>query len=329
MIPRPRLLVLRGGAIGDFVLTLPVLQALRAQWPEAHIEIVGYPHIAELARAGGWADRVESLDRAHFARFYSWRPDLGDELIGYVRSFDLVVSFVHDPDGVVRRNLEATGVRQVLYRSPVDPRIHATDHLLKALETLAIYAAGAAPRLSLSASAVAAGERLLSAAGVAVAGALALHPGSGSPSKNWPAERYAALARRARAEGWSPFFVIGEADAEPAAALRSGAPEVPRMEGLELLETAAVLAAARAFVGNDSGIAHLSAALGLPTVALFGPTDPDIWAPRGAAATIVRAPGGRLDRLAVEAVWRALNDALPPPRPPALPASPASPPSPP
>ena len=65
MTLRPRLLVLRGGAIGDFVLTLPVLQALRARWPESHLEVVGYPHIAGLARAAGWADRVESLVREH------------------------------------------------------------------------------------------------------------------------------------------------------------------------------------------------------------------------------------------------------------------------
>ncbi len=324
MILRPRFLVLRGGAIGDFVLTLPVLQALRAQWPEAHIEVVGYPHIAELARAGGWADRVESLDRAHFARFYSWRPALGDALIQYVRSFDLVVSFLHDPDGVVRRNLESTGVRQVLYRSPVDPRIHATDHLLKVLETLAIYAAGAAPRLSLPPEAVAAGRRRLAGAGAAPDFALAIHPGSGSPKKNWPAERFGDLARRARADGFSPFFVFGEADEATAERLRACAPDVPRIESLELMETAAALAAARAFVGNDSGIAHLAAALGLASIVLFGPTDPDIWGPRGAAVTILRAPEGALDRLGADAVWRALSEAVKPGPPP--PASPAPPP---
>ena len=60
----PRFLLLRGGAIGDFIATLPVLQAVRAQWPEAVIEIWGYPHVAELAVAAGLAQSVVSLARA-------------------------------------------------------------------------------------------------------------------------------------------------------------------------------------------------------------------------------------------------------------------------
>ena len=320
---RPRLLILRGGAIGDFVLTLPVLQALRAQWPEAHLEIVGYPHIADLARAGGWADRIESLDRAHFARFYSLRPQLGEELIRYVRSFDLAVSFLHDPDGTVRRNLLSTGIRQVLYISPVAPAIHATDHLLKPLEALAIYAAGSVPRLLWPAAARDDARRRLS--GLGVTGApLALHAGSGSPSKNWAAARYAELAVRARSAGWSPFFLFGEADAAPSAELRALAADIPRVEGLELLDTASVLAASAAFVGNDSGITHLAAALGCPAVAIFGPTDPKIWGPRGDRVTVLRAPGGELSALPAAAVFAALS-ATASPAPPRS-ASPAPPP---
>lgn len=314
MTLRPRLLILRGGAIGDFVLTLPVLQALRAQWPEAHIEVVGYPHIAELARVAGLADRIESLDRAHFARFYSLRPALGAELISYVRSFDLVVSFLHDPDGTVRRNLLSTGTRQVLYVSPVAPTIHATDHLLRALETLAIYAAGTAPRLEWPAAAVAEGRARLSAAGIGDA-PLALHPGSGSATKNWPPERYAELVRQTRDGGWSPFFLLGEADEGPSVALRTLAGETPRIEGLELVDAASVLAASAAFVGNDSGITHLAAALGCPTIAIFGPTDPAIWGPRGERVTLVRAPEGKLTELPAERVLAALN-ALARPGPP-------------
>ncbi len=311
MTLRPRLLVLRGGAIGDFVLTLPVLQALRAQWPEAHIEVVGYPHIAELARVGGWADRIESLDRAHFARFYSLRPELGEELVRYVRSFDLAVSFLHDPDGTVCRNLKSTGIRQVLYVSPVGPAIHATDHLLRALEALAIYAAGTAPRLNWPAAAVAEGRARLAAAGVTGA-PLALHAGSGSPSKNWPAGRFAELARAARDSGWAPFFLWGEADAVPAEALHAALPDVPQVTGLELVDAASVLAASAAYVGNDSGITHLAAALGCPTVAIFGPSDPAIWGPRGDNVTVLRAPGGRLADLTAIRVCAALSAAASP-----------------
>ena len=146
MSPEPkqvRILVLRGGAIGDFILTLPALQKLRARWPEAHIELLGYPHIAELALAGGLIDRVASLDKAEMARFFSRLPKFTDAQRDYVKSFDLVLSYLHDPEDIVRQNLLTAGARQVIYGSPILRGGHAIEHLLRPLETLALYAEGA------------------------------------------------------------------------------------------------------------------------------------------------------------------------------------------
>ena len=109
-----RILVLRGGAIGDFIVTLPALQKLRERWPEAHIELVGYPHIAELARAAGVVNVVASLDKAEIARFFSLGPTFPTTQREYVSSFHFVVSYLHDPDDTVRQNLMAAGARQVL-----------------------------------------------------------------------------------------------------------------------------------------------------------------------------------------------------------------------
>ena len=61
-VKKPRILVVRGGAIGDFIMTLPAIGALRERWPEAHIEILGYPHIAELAQGRYYADAMRSID---------------------------------------------------------------------------------------------------------------------------------------------------------------------------------------------------------------------------------------------------------------------------
>ena len=80
----PRFLILRGGAIGDFIATLPVLQALRAQWPEAVIEIWGYPHVAELAVVAGLAQTVVSLDRAEMARFFVPEPSFTDAQVAAI-----------------------------------------------------------------------------------------------------------------------------------------------------------------------------------------------------------------------------------------------------
>ena len=304
-----RILVLRGGAIGDFILTLPALQKLRAHWPAAHIELVGYPHIAELALAGGLINRVISLDKAEMARFFAREPRFTDTQREYVKSFDLVISYLHDPDETVCGNLLAAGARQVIYGSPILRAGHAIEQLLQPLETLALYAEGTErPRLALREELQQQGRDGLAARGL-LTPVLAVHPGSGSPHKNWPAERFIELIRALRGD-LAPLLVLGEADEPLARLLARALPDVARLTGCSLVEVAGVLAACRAYVGNDSGITHLAAALGLPVIALFGPTDPEAWGPRGPGVRIVQAPDGRLEEVPLIAVLDAMRSLL-------------------
>jgi heptosyltransferase-3 len=307
---RARFLILRGGAIGDFILTLPVLQALRGQWPDAYIELIGYPHIANLALAANLVDHVESLDRAGIARFFTPTPTFTEEQAAHIRSFDVVFTFLHDPESLVRDNLTAAGAQMVLYGSPLVTDGHAVDHLIKPLETLAIYASGATPRLTLDERRRERGREWLIAHGCAKR-PVALHPGSGSPRKNWPADRFVAVARKTSGAGCSPFFVIGEADDAPAKVLRESAADYPVLRDATLVDVASVLSHCAAYVGNDSGITHIAAALGIPAVALFGASDPDRWGPRGDHVHILRAPAGQLDALDVSVVWAELEKILP------------------
>lgn len=282
-----RFLILRGGALGDFIVTLPVLNALRARWPDSYLELVGYPQYAELARAAGLADHVTSLHGACIARLYALDAQLPEDLAAWIRSFDFIVSFLHDPEGVVRDNLERAGARTVLYTSPTTAAGHVVDHLLKPLESLAIYAAGAAPRLILPPG----GPEQPTPYAV-------LHPGSGSPRKNAPLEVFLRLARAAEQErGWTVFFLTGEADEAVAGPLAGRVPPGQHLANRPLAEVARLLAGASGYAGNDSGITHLAAALGTPTLALFGPSDPGQWAPRGPHVRIVHAPDGEWARL--------------------------------
>jgi ADP-heptose:LPS heptosyltransferase len=127
-------------------------------------------------------------------------------------------------------------------------------------------------------------------------GFLAVHPGSGSAAKNWPAERFAETARRLSG-GRSLLLVLGPAEEKTAE--WPGA-VVAREWPLRVL--GAALSRAGLFLGNDSGVAHLAAASGAPTLTLFGPTDPALWAPVGSSVAAVRAPCGALPSLAVETV---------------------------
>ena len=237
----PHFLILRGGAIGDFIATLPVLQALRAQWPAATIEIWGYPHVAELAVAAGLAQSVVSLDRAEMARFFVPEPQFTDAQVAAVRSFDLIFNYLHDPVGQVRSNLLLAGAKQVLSGSPIVKRGHAVPFLLEPLQALALYDTELVPTLEWPADRRMAGRERLRALGVRDR-PVAVHPGSGSPTKNWPAERFAEIVRRLRAAGREAVAVFGEADVDAAAVFARELPAVPVLAGLSLLELAEGLA---------------------------------------------------------------------------------------
>ena len=117
---------------------------------------------------------------------------------------------------------------------------------------------------------------------------VAIHPGSGSPRKNWPLERFIETAKTLKAKGTvQPVFLLGEAERDMVAMLVERCPECPLITGLDIVELASDLRACVAYLGNDSGVTHLAAAVGVPVLDLFGPTDPAIWAPRGARVRVV------------------------------------------
>jgi len=136
---------------------------------------------------------------------------------------------------------------------------------------------------------------------------LAVHPGSGSPSKTWPADRF---ARTLDALAVDRFLLVeGPADAAAADVL-AARPGAVRAQGLAPRRLGALLAEAAAFIGNDSGVTHLAAAFGAPTVALFGPTDPGVWSPAGPRVTLVRSATPAMEGIAVDAAVAAAAAAL-------------------
>ncbi|MDD4871387.1 MAG: glycosyltransferase family 9 protein [Kiritimatiellae bacterium] len=285
-MPKPRILVLRGGAIGDFIFTLPALQALRTRWPDSYIEIIGYPHIAQLAQAGRLADAIASLDKAEIARYFSFNPSIPDEQVDYIKSFDLIISYLFDPAGTVKENLRSIGAKQVIYGCPIVENAHAVDVLMKPLEELAIYSEGIEyPCLRLKDSHKKAGSVIVEKMGKKI---IAIHPGSGSPKKNWPLENFLSLGELISTRtNIQPVFILGEADNVIAEKLASTKTSFPIVSGHSLVDLAGILSACAGYIGNDSGITHLAASLGITVVAIYGPTDPAIWAPRGPNVKIV------------------------------------------
>lgn len=131
-----------------------------------------------------------------------------------------------------------------------------------------------------------------------------IHPGSGGLKKCWPAERYAELARRISEAQVLPVAVFGPADDVIRAQFESAIPanlHVARVENEKLRNVLALLAGARGYAGNDSGLSHLAARI-CQTTAIFGPTDPKVWAPLGDDVRVLRADDGNLDSISVEQV---------------------------
>ena len=149
---RGKILVIRGGAIGDFVLTMPAVAALRNRFPAAHLEVLGYPHIVQLALAGRLVDRVQSIEARALAGFFARGGILDADLAEYFSEFDLIVSYLFDPDGVFQANVCRCSPAQFIagpHRPREPEKVHAAKVYLKPLERLAIFEADALPRLDL------------------------------------------------------------------------------------------------------------------------------------------------------------------------------------
>lgn len=270
--PRNRFLVVRGGAIGDFILTLPVCSALRHMFPEAEIELLGYPNVTQLALQGGVVDAVRDIDSRPMASFFNRKGHINEELGSYFAGFNVVISYLYDPDFFFQTNVRSCADHiqfvQGIHRPDETSELHATEALLKALEGLAVFGADPEPKLDFGAQDPGGNRRI------------AVHPGSGSPNKNWPVNAWFELLRDLSDEN-TVLVVGGEADREQMDVLKAGL-DGSRFEFLEnqpLVEVGKRLQGCRAFVGHDSGITHLAAAVGLPGVCLWGETSEHVWRP--------------------------------------------------
>jgi len=297
-----KILVIRGGAIGDFILTLPAIAALRRQFPSAHLEILGYPHIAQLALAGDLVNRVQSIEAGALAGFFALGGELAEDLVDYFSEFDLILSYLYDPDCIFQTNVGlCTGAQFIPgpYRPDEGAGLHAAKVYLQPLERLAIFDADPIPCLLVTPESPS-GRRL------------ALHPGSGGERKNWEETNWAGLLQHlAEATDLDLLMVGGEAEGQRLRRLEATLPpsRTRVAQNLPLARLARTLAGCRAFIGHDSGISHLAAAVGLPCLILWGDTALDIWRPPSEKVVVLRHPGG-LAKLPVVEVAEQLRGLL-------------------
>ncbi len=297
-----RILVIRGGAIGDFILTLPALRALHERFPDCHIELMGYHRTNGLAAMAGVVQGTRSIESRGVAGFFARRGPFDPETSAYFASFTLILSYLFDPDQLFQNNIATVTKAQWIpgpHRPVENEPVHATDVLLRPLERLAIFDADPIPTLHLAREGSADTFNVW-----------AFHPGSGSESKNWPESSWRQLLERVVGETDRRILLLGgEAEGDRLARLAAGLP-TGRVEVLacEPLTTVAQrLSKVALMVGHDSGITHLAAAVGTPVRAIWGGTRADIWMPRHPAAKRIDAPREGLAALSVDTVWNQLD----------------------
>lgn len=296
-----RFLVIRGGAIGDFILTLPAINAIREAYPQARIEILGYKHIAALAENRFYADAVRSIEYGPLSGFFARGSELNPELRDYFGGFDLILSYLYDPDLIFESNLRRCGANEIMTGpGKIDNRSHAVRQLAQPIEELGLTVEQFTPRIYPSAEDRQFAEEFLRDLPGPV---VSIHPGSGSEAKNWPIENWMELLDGLLGST-SIVVIAGEADDVQLRKLESKWTANPRLKlakSLSLPQLGGLLEKSM-FVGHDSGISHLAAAVGGNCLLLFGPTDPAIWAPLNEGVRVMRAPDGDLGKLDVDLV---------------------------
>lgn len=261
-------LMVHTGGIGDFILTCTAIEQLSTT---QSITLAGNPDRLALAVDAGIAERALSLDQIRFDSLFSEPHAIFCEAVS---NFDQIIIWMSDDDKKIATSLSSITDADIQVHPGLPPESwsrHASEWYLECLRLEATIPF----RLKLPPC-----DFKLD---------IVIHPGSGAVRKNWPIENFRKLADRLEAEEREISWCLGPAETES---------EFPRLPGKVLVcdslsDLALQLAAANYFVGNDSGITHLAAALGINTSAIFGPTDPDLWAPRGTNVSIHQEVNGR------------------------------------
>jgi len=308
--PARILIVRQHNQMGDMVCATPALRAIRETWPEAEIALVTAPVNQGVVEHNPHLDRIFTFDRrvwhnpGHLTAFVRqlrrFQPELA--LVLSSISFSVTSAWIAAVSGaryIVGADSRPFGwdVSRHLFslEMPSAPLMDcpAVAHNLAPLQALGITTGNLLPVVVPTSDQTAKAQEILAELSLS-RGFWALHPGAGKRQNIWPAAGFAEMARRARQSGQQVLILHGPAEAEPLAELRGilgaeigsdlrVAPSCPVGVGAALLQLA------DRFLCNDTGVMHMAGALRVPTVALFGPTDPVLWRPPAPEVVVVKS----------------------------------------
>ena len=273
-----QLLVIHQGALGDLVATFPGILRLKRKYRQ--IDLLCQGQLGRLTQYLDIAVHAYPLESAAFATLFSGSPV--NRMKHLLESYDVILlfSFSSDLEEHLNRYTKSP-VHRIQPRPEPEKRLHVTRYILNGLK-----AAGLIDHMEKNET-----SSLFSMNGMthpkdpSKPHRILIHPGSGSPKKNWPLPLFIEIGNRLKSMAMKPEFILGPAEYHLSDELNRISGEIRFIDDLVVL--AKELAESTAYVGNDSGVSHLSAFLGLPTVVIFGPSDAKRWAPMGTDVRIV------------------------------------------
>jgi lipopolysaccharide heptosyltransferase II len=281
-----RILATRLRYLGDVILTTPAISALARRYPRAEIHYLAEAPYAAVLKGNPALTGIIELERGR-------RGMLRAVMALRRLRFAAAVDFFYNPrsslllflSGIPVRIGGSRRIRRRLYTHVAEPPRRARSaaaHHLAFLAPLDAEAEETLPRVYLSDDEIEAGRAAVASfAGSHRRPVIAIHPGGTWPAKRWSVDRFASLAVAMRAELGADVLAVTGPGEEPIVRSVADAAErsVRPLPVMPVRRVAGVLAACDAIVANDGGVMHLAVALGRPTVAVFGPTDPEIWFP--------------------------------------------------
>ena len=311
-----RAVILQPGALGDCILTLPLVKLMKDVLGLGGVDLVGHADYIGILPGRSCVSSIRSIDSTELHRLFvePTKFELADRdpLINTFADYAWIVTFLGEPDSHFEQNLIFTAscshsaeIITLSLKPPEEARQHVAEYYVTQFARqsgLPADQAGVAIDETLIKVTQADRERgleLLDQTGIDVSRRLVvIQPGSGGRHKCWHIENFLNVARMLRSADIEVLFLLGPAEIE-----RLGSAEKARLSStarctahLPLSQVVDLLACADALVGNDSGVTHLAAGMGLRTFALFGPTDPAQYRPIGPALTVLQDTQDRFTR---------------------------------
>ncbi len=298
-----RVLVIFPGALGDFICVMPAIEAIAARYRGASIELMARAELARLAVGRTVVARGYSIDAPQAGALFSDTGDASRQAREFFGGYERIYSFFASSDARFRTRLVAATGGEVsfhpfrpIYDGSSEPHIAASY-----LRSIGAADAPMRPRIEATVDDMQAASDAISSVRCDPSNLIAIFPGSGSMRKNWPVDKFATLGKMLAGTS-GVVFILGPAESAIEQRLRQR--NLPVLKDLDLGTVAGIARLASGFVGNDSGVSHLAAAVGAPGVVIFGPGDSARWHPLGKIAVLAR---GEIDTIEPDEVAAALT----------------------